>query len=212
MRRVPGRLLAAALAMLLAGPALAHDGAAHQRSEPARGASLPFPVEITARFSLIDQNGRRVTEADFAGQPVLLFFGYANCRSTCPVALPAMAEALDRLGPAGAAIVPLMITVDPERDTPEAMRRALARHHPRLVGLTGTEAELAAARRPFQVEVGQVAETPDGPIYAHGSFIYLLGPDGRVAALLPPILSPDRMAEVIADHLNADPDSLRPGE
>jgi protein SCO1/2 len=205
-------MLALVICAGLTPAALAHDGVTHTTlattvaheaaPEAYPGPALPFPVEITPRFSLTDQTGRRVTEADFAGRPMAIFFGYANCESICSVALPNLAAALDILGPEGAEIVPILITVDPNRDTPEAMARKLPEYHPRLVGLTGSDEALAEARSVFQVEASQVTETPEGaPIYAHGSFIYLVGRDGEVISLLPPILSPDRIAELMQKYL-----------
>ena len=203
------RLMLAALLLAagLAVPAHAHDGvvhatsgetAAHDVSAPAQ----PFPLKIEPRFALIDSAGRAVTEADFAGRPMAIFFGYANCQSICTVALPAVAAALDILGPEGAKIVPIMITVDPARDTPDAMARKLPDYHPRLIGLTGSAAALAEARAVFQVEAKQVATAADGaPIFAHGSFIYLVGRDGEVKSLLPPILSPEQMARMMRKYL-----------
>lgn len=194
----------AALALsLLAAPVSAHDGVVHATPEDAaahQAPALPFPVEITPRFDLVDQTGRRWTEADLDG-PALLFFGYATCEAICSVALPAIAETLALLGDEATAVQPLMITVDPERDTPEAMGHALAKWDDRLVGLTGSEAALSGAREAFQVEVKEVATLPDGsPVYAHGSFVYLIT-GGRVAAVLPPILSAERMARIIRSHL-----------
>lgn len=198
---------AALLAALLAAPALAHDGvdhktpaeaAAHAAATPA----LPFPVDIEARFRLTDQTGRAVTEADFAGRPMAVFFGYANCEAICSVALPRLGAALDMLGEKADGLAALLITVDPARDTVETMGPALAKWSPHLVGLTGSEAALADARAAFQVEASQVGEDFEGrPIYAHGSFVYLIGPDGKVLTLLPPILGPERMAEIIGSYL-----------
>ena len=180
-----------------ATPAATTDAAAHEA-----GPTLPFPVEITPRFALIDQTGSAVTEADFAGRPMVIYFGYANCPGICPVALAHIAEALDILGPDGAGIAPILITVDPARDTPAAMAEALAKYHPRLIGLTGSEAALAEARAVFQVETSQVAETPEGgAIFAHGSFIYLFGGDGAIKSLLPPNLPPERLAELMRKYL-----------
>jgi len=198
--------LALALVAGLAPAALAHDRSlpptTAQGAAQGAGSALPFPIEITPRFALIDQTGRAVTQADYAGRPMAIFFGYANCEAICSVALPSLAAALDLLGPDGAEIAPILITVDPARDTPEAMARRLAEYHPRLIGLTGSEAALAEARAVFQVEASQVAETPEGaPLYAHGSFIYLVGRDGVVKSLLPPILSPERMAELMRKYL-----------
>lgn len=195
---------ALALASLLAGAAAAHDGAAHRTGQEAAAhelaAALPFPLEIEAAFDLVDQTGRRVTEADFRGAPLLLFFGYARCRSICGVALPAMAEALDRLGPEGARVQPVMITVDPA-DTPEVLARAMPRYHPRLLGLTGSAEALRAARTAFQVDVSPVSSGPDGDVLAHGSFVYLIGGDGRVRSVMPPILSADRISAIVSEYL-----------
>lgn len=207
-----GAIPAAALGVLLAfgqaAPATAHDGVVH--AAPAETAlhaaenapALPFPLHITPRFSLIDQTGRAVTQADFAGHPMAVFFGYANCESICSVALPRLAAALDILGPEGAEIVPILITVDPARDTPRALARRLPDYSPRLIGLTGGAAALAEARAAFQVEVSQVSATLEGaPVYAHGSFIYLIDRDGTVKSLLPPILSPQRIADLMRKYL-----------
>ncbi len=198
--------LALVLAVGLAQTAPAHDGATHATTTDAAaheaGPALPFPLEITPRFALIDQTGSAVTEADFAGRPMVIYFGYANCPGICPVALAHIAEALDILGPDGAGIAPILITIDPSRDTPAAMAEALAKYHPRLIGLTGSEAALAEARAVFQVETSQVAETPEGgAIFAHGSFIYLFGGDGAIKSLLPPNLPPERLAELMRKYL-----------
>lgn len=175
-------------------------GAAGAGSDAAPEA--PFPVDIRAEFALTDQTGRDVTEADFAGRPMAIFFGYASCEAICLVALPRLGQALDLLGPEAEALAPILITVDPARDTPAGMRRSLARWHPRLIGLTGPEGALAAARAAFQVEAKKLFDDPEGnPVYAHGSFIYLIGPDGRLLTLLPPILGPERMAEIIRQYL-----------
>ncbi|MEM8790130.1 MAG: SCO family protein [Pseudomonadota bacterium] len=159
------------------------------------GAALPFPVDIEVAFDLTDHFGDEVTEASYRGRPMLLFFGYASCESICTVALPRMGQALAMMGEKGEEVEALMITVDPDRDTPKSMRQNLKRWHPRLVGLTGDEEALAAVRKKFQVNLEVVAEDPTGaPIYAHGSFIYLIGADGELKTMVPPILGPERIA------------------
>lgn len=207
--------IVALLVLLLAGPAIAHDGVKHATEAEATahqaetGAAvgaptpaLPFPVDITAEFSLIDQDGHAVTQHDFAGKPIAIFFGYANCEAICSVALPRLGQALDLLGDRINDLTPLMITVDPARDTPARIGPALAKWHPKLRGLTGSEAALADARKAFQVQTSIVGEDVEGnPIYAHGSFIYLLDGDGKVLTLLPPILGPERMAEILTGYL-----------
>lgn len=199
--------------MVFSVPAVAHNGVihdseaeaeAHRKQDPESPPTpaLPFPVDIKAEFSLINQDGQPVTHTDFAGKPMAIFFGYANCEAICSVALPRLGAALDLLGDDADALVPLLITVDPDRDSPETMGPALAKWHPRLRGLTGSEDALAKARDAFQVQSEKVFDDPEGnPIYSHGSFIYLIGGDGKVLTLLPPILGPERMAEIIRSYL-----------
>ncbi len=208
-------LLAGGLLAMAAGAAAAHDGVDHATSAEATahaaetgavdsGPASPFPVDIRPRFALIDQTGRAVTQADFAGRPMAIFFGYANCEAICSVALPSLGAALDLLGDQAAEIAPILITVDPTRDTPATMAARLQEYHPRLIGLTGSPEALDAVRAVFQIEAKQVTETVDGdPVYAHGSFIYLVGRDGVVKSVLPPILSAERIAELILKHLGA---------
>lgn len=219
IRRLCAALSAGVAAGFVAGLAAAHNGVVHKTpqeaaahraeidAQPAAAAptpDLPFPVDVTARFDLVTHHGEAVTEADFAGRPMAVFFGYASCEAICSVAMPRLGEALDALGEdwlAETGLAPLVITVDPAHDTPQAMREGLARWHPRLLGLTGSEAALADTRKAFQVEARQISEDIDGqPIYAHGSFIYLVGREGKVATLLPPILSSERMAEIIRGY------------
>ena len=198
---------AAFLACALAVPAAAHDGVAHSSAEEAAAhlaasapidAGLPFFADIGGAFALTDQNGVRRTQADPDGRMQLLFFGYANCQAICSVALPLMGQVASDLEAGGLAVTPVMVTVDPARDTVEAIGAPLAQHHPRFVGLTGTEADLAVAWDAFRVEHEVVFEDPEyGPIFAHGSHVYLLDAGGEVLTLLPPILSEARVAEIV---------------
>lgn len=207
------RIVIAATLLLQAGIAGAHDGVRHKTPAAAAAhaakagagaapAGLPFPIEIAPKFELIDQSGRKVTERTYAGRPVVLFFGYASCKAICSVALPRLGAALDLLGARAGRIAALMITVDPARDTPESMGPALARWHRRLRGLTGTPEQLARARAAFQVDAKKMFDDPNaGAVYSHGSFIYLIGADGKVKTLIPPILGPERIAALIAKYL-----------
>ncbi|MEM7059145.1 MAG: SCO family protein [Pseudomonadota bacterium] len=164
--------------------------------------ALPFPVAIKAKFDLTDHNGRDVTEASFAGKSMAIFFGYANCEAICSVALPRLGEALELMGDKADNVAALMITVDPQRDTVEAMGPALAKWHPKLVGLTGSDQALADARNAFQVTSEKIFDDPEGnPVYAHGGFIYFVGEDGEVRTIMPPILGPERMAELMTSYM-----------
>lgn len=195
--------LALAAALALAGlPAGAHDGETHAAAPVPAPDALPFPIRLGGPFTLTDQHGATRTQADPAGRLQLLFFGYANCQSICSAALPVMADAVDLLAARGVDAVPVMVTVDPDRDTPDAMADALAQLHPAFVGLTGDAGTLAAVYRQFAVESEVVFEDPElGPVYAHGSQIFLLDGDGGFLTLLPPILSADRIADIAAARL-----------
>ncbi len=198
-----------ALVLAAVGSAVAHDGVVHETQEEAlqhqldSPNTLGFPDIKGGDYALTDHNGLLRTSKDPDGQYQLLFFGYASCKAICSVALPRMAEAVDVLKGRNIDVTPVLITVDPDRDTVAAMKEAVGHIHPNLVGLTGTEDALAEAYKAFQVEKSLVYEHPvEGPIYAHGSFIYLLGPAGEFKTLFPPILGPDRIAQVTADYVS----------
>ena len=166
------------------------------------GEATPFPFEIGGPFELVDHRGRRVTEREYLGSHLLVFFGYAQCRSICPVALERMAAALDLLGAAGAGVQPLLITVDPAHDDIEALARRVAEVHPRLIGLTGSRDALDAAAKAYRVETEARGTSLKGtPIFSHGSYIYLMGPDGKFATLLPPVMGAEQMASIIGRYL-----------
>ena len=196
--------LVAAFALACITQAQAHDGEHHPTLSPPALAAKPdaLPFDVGGPFRLTDQTGTPRTDRDFRGRFMLVFFGYANCRSICPVGLRRMTEAMDALGPAGVKIQPILISVDPEHDTPENLRK-LTKIHPRLIGLTGTAAQLATVEKAYQVESKQVSRTPEGkPVFAHGSYIYLMDPDGKLATIIPPILGVDQMAGIMRRYVN----------
>lgn len=169
---------------------------------PDGGAALPFPIDLKARFSLTDQDGRKVTEADFEGRPYALFFGYANCEAVCSAVLPDVARTMDILNESGHEIEVVMITVDPARDTPQAMKEALPRWHKRLIGLTGSNEDLQTVWDHFQVEHEVVGhDEKGGAIYAHGSLVYLIGPDSRLMTILPPVYGSEHMARIFERYI-----------
>ena len=132
-------------------------------------------------FSLVDHNGKRVTEKDFAGKYMLVFFGYAYCPDVCPSTLQVMSAALDKLGPAADGITPVFVTIDPDRDTVEVLKSYVANFHPRLVGLTGSPEEIAAMAKAWRVYY-QKPKSEEGKseyLMDHSTFLYLIGPDGK---------------------------------
>ena len=130
---------------------------------------------------------------------MLVYFGYAYCPDVCPTTLQTMTGALDLLGPAAAAVVPVFITVDPARDTPAALGEYVKLFDSRLVGLTGTAAQVAAAERAYGVQSKQAAATSvGGYLIDHTSYVYLRGPKGSLRKLFPAGTNEADMAQSIA--------------
>ena len=168
------------------------------------GMQLPAGMSLGGAFDLVNQAGQPVTERDFAGRWLLVYFGFTFCPDICPTELGIMASALDVMGPAGESVTPILITIDPQRDTPDQLADYVSRFHPRMQGLTGTPEQIAAAARRYRVYFARV-QRPDMTDYLmdHSSFIYLVGPDARVRALFRPQTSPEAIAAVVQGQMRA---------
>lgn len=159
---------------------------------------------IGGSFALTDQDGRLRRDSDFRGELLLVYFGYTYCTDICPTDLQAMATAIDKLGPDGTTVQPLFITVDPEHDTPAALKLYVALFHPRLIGLTGSAAQIKKVARAYKVYYGRGEQTkPSDRVIDHSGFVFLIGRDGKYLGYLPPGTSADRMVESIRPHLAA---------
>lgn len=151
-------------------------------------AQSALPFDVGGPFALIDHTGAPRTQADPKGQPQLLFFGYANCPGICTAALPMMVGMVEQLAKKGVSATPVMITVDPARDRVGDMEELL-KYHPDFIGLTGDQAALDAAYESFSVDHKLAYDDPEyGPVYSHGSIIYLLDAAGEVLTLIPPVM------------------------
>jgi protein SCO1 len=186
-----------------AAAALAIFPAARERLLPQSVPSVGQAL-VGGPFALTDQTGKRVTDKDFRGRYLLVFFGFTNCPDVCPSALLVMAAALDKLGPKGQKITPVFITVDPERDTPAQLATYLKSFHPSLVGLSGTPAEIEAVTKAYRVYVKKVADPKSsaGYTFDHSAIIYLMGPDGAYLAHFTHASNVDTMAERLAKLLH----------
>ena len=155
---------------------------------------------IGGPFSLTDQTGKRVTEKDFLGRYMLVFFGFTNCPDICPSGLQVMSAALDKLGSKADIVTPVFITLDAARDTPEKLKAYVKSFHPRLVGLTGSEAEVAAAAKAYRVYFQKIDDdkTPGSYTYDHAAIIYLMGKDGTFVTHIPHTTD----VEQVVDALN----------
>ena len=154
-------------------------------------------------FTLTDQAGNQVTEADFEGRFMLIYFGYTYCPDFCPMSLSTMVQALDLLTPEEAEqVVPIMITIDPARDTVAQLADYVPLFSPRLVGLTGTEDQVTAAAKAYRVYFNKVEQDqPDAYLMDHSTFIYLMGPDGEYRRHFGANAPPEELAEGLRAEL-----------
>jgi protein SCO1/2 len=159
-------------------------------------------VAIGGPFSLVDQDGKRVTEADFKGKLQLIYFGYTFCPDACPTALGTITAAMGKLGADADKVVPIFITVDPERDTQQVMKEYASNFDPRLRALTGTVAETTAAANAYKIYFTK-AEGGDPQHYLvdHSTLIYLMDRDGKYLAHFGPQATPDDVAAEVRKYL-----------
>lgn len=162
------------------------------------------PVDFGGPFSLTDQDGMRRTDADFRGKYMLIFFGYTFCPDVCPTTLAVEAQALDGIGERANQIVPIFVTVDPKRDTPEKLKMYLSAFdgqrpsRPRFVGLTGTAEEIKKMADAYEVYYQAHLDARFGgdEDYSvdHTGNVYLMSPEGKFVAYYSQGISPDELA------------------
>ena len=176
-------------------------------STPQREIAAPAApqVEFGGPFTLTDQYRMRRTDMDFRGKYMLVFFGYTYCPDVCPTTLAVEAEALDKLGSRASRIVPVFISFDPKRDTPDKLKSYLASFDAKppsarldFVGLTGNDEEIAKAAKAYRVyyraHIDGSAENGADYSIDHSSDIYLMSPEGKFVAYYSPGILPDEMA------------------
>lgn len=139
---------------------------------------------IGGPFRLVDHTGKQVTDQDFRGRHMLVYFGFTHCPDVCPTGLNTMTVALNALGQKAERITPLFITLDPERDTPELLAQYVKSFHPRFVGLTGTPENVAQVVKAYKVAAKKVPSEPPGSGYTfdHSSVIYWMDENGQFVA------------------------------
>ena len=150
---------------------------------------------IGGSFSLIDHDGQDVSDETYRGQYILIFFGFTNCRVVCPRALAKLSIVLDFLGPLAGRIRALYVTVDPERDTPHAMR-AFLQSYPRFTGLTGSRQQIDRIKKAFRVFAQRVDDLAGNGDYAvpHTAITYVMDPKGRFVSHFTDALSAEEIA------------------
>jgi protein SCO1/2 len=161
-------------------------------------AVVQSPQAIGGPFKLKTGRGDIVTDRDFRGKWLLVYFGYTHCPDICPTTLTEVVQTIDLLGATGAGVQPLFISIDPERDTPDVMDAYVKALDPRIIGMTGTPADIAAAAKGYRVHYAKVKSKDSEQDYQmeHSSFVYLIGPDGGYVTLFTPGAgqAPDKMA------------------
>ena len=151
------------------------------------------PPRPAPDFSLQGSDGQELRIGRFRGKVVLLAFGYSSCTAVCPVTLATFAAARRKLGATAADIQVIYVTVDPQRDVPERLKRFLGTFDHTFIGGTGSEAQLAAVREAYGVTAKKIPYE-NSYTYAHSSFTYLIDRRGRIRALMPYGHSPDDYA------------------
>ena len=149
-------------------------------------------------FNMVNQDGEPVTEKDFRGKYMLIFFGYTFCPDVCPTELQVITAALEQLGDGAKNIQPVFVSIDPERDTPAVMKEYVANFYPGMIGLTGSKEQVAEMAKRFLVVYSKVAETgTPAKEYAmdHTSSTYLMGPDGNFIKHFSYGTDPDKLAK-----------------
>ena len=173
---------------------------------PASAAEDPLAGRFGGPFTLTAADGKLVSDTDFRGKFMLVYFGYTHCPDVCPDDLLVMAEAEKLLGADAARVQMLFISVDPERDTPSIMAEYVGSFSPSLIGLSGTETEIAALAKAYRVhrhkfQPPEAAKDPGNYIVDHSSLKYLMGPDGKFRTLVPHGTSAARMVEIMRVYL-----------
>jgi protein SCO1 len=156
---------------------------------------------IGGPFNLIDQNGQSFSDRDLKGKTFLVFFGFTHCPDVCPTTLFEISEIMRTLGPEADRIAALFISVDPERDTPEAMKDYLSSFDPHLRGLTGDAASLAAVAKAYRVYYKKVPLEDGDYTMDHTAIVYLMDKEGRFVSPFNMRRTADVAAAELRKHL-----------
>ncbi|WP_419758095.1 SCO family protein [Acidisoma sp.] len=199
-------------AVLIGGPRLMPQVAALLGLAPSYSGSTGTVggVTIGGPFKLTDaRTGAAVTEASYHGRWMLVYFGYTFCPDICPTDLQKMIAALPAAGAGADRITPIFITVDPGRDSAAPLARYVGLFSPKLVGLTGSQAQIDAVVSAYRVYVEKVPPASPGAPYLvnHSAFMYLMNPSGKLAAIFPPDVKTADLAHRLADDTSTSPAS-----
>ena len=200
-----GRLLTVIVAGFLIGALGGAAALVLTRSEPSANVTTSGKARVGGPFTLVDHTGKTVTDQDFRGRYMLVFFGFTHCPDICPAELQVMAAALDELGPKAEKVAPIFITLDPERDTPEVTGDYVKNFGKNFVGLTGSPEAIAEAAKAYRVAYSKfVPEGQQGSenySVDHSALVYLMGPDGKYMTHFPYGTPAQKMSETLRRYL-----------
>lgn len=166
--------------------------------------SVAGGAEIGGPFTLVDSQGKSVTDVDVISEPSLIYFGYTFCPDVCPLDMSRNAEAVDLLDEQGLSVTPVFISVDPTRDTPEVVGDFAANLHERAIGLTGSPEQVRAASQTYKTYYKAQGDlTDDYYLVDHSTFTYLVMPEIGFVEFFRRDLTPEQMADQVACFVNA---------
>ena len=181
--------------------------AAYSIRFPATTSRTEGTALIGGPFALTDVKGKRVTERDFRGKFMVVFFGYTHCPDVCHTELQNMTDVLNKLGAGAKEVVPVFISVDPSRDTPAALSAYLGNFSPLIVGLTGSVDEVASAAKAYRVYFRKADGGPDDYTVDHSVFIYLMDREGNYLNHFMFNTPPESMAAAIRKYISGEKSS-----
>ncbi len=160
--------------------------------------------DIGGPFSLVNPAGETVTDAQVLAKPALVYFGYTFCPDVCPFDMARNAEAVDILDAQGIDVTPVFISIDPERDTPEALGDYAANMHPKLIALTGSDEQIRTASQAYKTYYRrQPSDDPDFYLVDHSTFTYLMLPEVGFVDFFRREITSEQMAESVACFVSA---------
>jgi protein SCO1/2 len=169
-----------AVAAMLVGAGIAY---LWQSNPGLLSAQMPLSASIGGPFELTTIEGKRLSSAELKGTPFALFFGFTHCPDVCPTTMLEMSNVIKEMGPDADRMRFFFVSVDTERDTPELLKLYLSNFDPRITGLVGTQAEIAAVAKAYRAFYEKVP-TKDGFTYNHTALVYLMDRDGHLAGTL----------------------------
>ena len=185
-------------AMLLGFAILVFRGSTHAA---ACSATAVAGGAIGGPFTLVTEDGVEVSEADVITEPTIIYFGYSFCPDVCPIDSARNAAAVDILDEFGKSVTPIFITIDPLRDTVEVISDYTENFHPKMIGLTGTEAQVKAAAKEYRVVFSKADDDPEYYLMNHSVFSYFVTPEDGFVEFFRREDSPEQVADRIACHL-----------